>query len=61
MFQCAGLATELLCTTAIVDNVTIRVALKLKLPIGKDAEDAWKAANGAEQQHQPELRNHNSF
>jgi Skp family chaperone for outer membrane proteins len=31
----------------LLDNVTIRVALKLKLPIGKEAEDAWKAANGA--------------
>jgi Skp family chaperone for outer membrane proteins len=31
----------------LLDNVTIRVALKLKLPIGKEAEDAWKAATGA--------------
>jgi Skp family chaperone for outer membrane proteins len=30
----------------ILDNLSIRVALKLKLPLPKDYEDAWKAAIG---------------
>ena len=31
---------------SIADNLTIRVALKLKLPVPKDIEDAFKAATG---------------
>ena len=31
----------------IMDNLSIRVAQKLKLPLPKDYEDAWKAASGA--------------
>ena len=31
---------------SIADNLTIRVALKLKLPISKEIEDAFKAATG---------------
>lgn len=31
---------------SILDNVTIRVAQKLKLPLPKEIEDAWKAAIG---------------
>lgn len=31
---------------SILDNVTIRVAQKLKLPLPKEVEDAWKAAIG---------------
>ncbi|MFY8025335.1 MAG: OmpH family outer membrane protein [Sediminibacterium sp.] len=31
----------------ILDNVTIRVAQKLKLPLPKEIEDAWKAASGS--------------
>ena len=31
---------------SIADNLTIRVALKLKLPIPKDIEEAFKAATG---------------
>ncbi len=31
----------------ILDNLSIRVALKLKLPLPKDFDDAWKAATGA--------------
>jgi Skp family chaperone for outer membrane proteins len=31
----------------ILDNLAIRVAIKLKLPLTKEIEDAWKAANGA--------------
>jgi Skp family chaperone for outer membrane proteins len=30
----------------LLDNLTIRVAMKLKLPLPKDVEDAWKAATG---------------
>ncbi|MES2374641.1 MAG: OmpH family outer membrane protein, partial [Bacteroidota bacterium] len=30
----------------LLDNLTIRVAMKLKLPLGKEVEDAWKAATG---------------
>ncbi len=30
----------------LLDNVTIRVAMKLKLPLPKEVEDAWKAAGG---------------
>ncbi|MDP1845028.1 MAG: OmpH family outer membrane protein [Sediminibacterium sp.] len=30
----------------LLDNLTIRVAMKLKLPLPKEIEDAWKAANG---------------
>jgi Skp family chaperone for outer membrane proteins len=31
---------------SIADNLTIRVALRLKLPVPKDIEDAFKAATG---------------
>lgn len=31
----------------LLDNITIRVAQKLKLPLPKDIEDAWKAASGS--------------
>jgi Skp family chaperone for outer membrane proteins len=31
---------------SIADNLTVRVALRLKLPIPKDIEDAFKAATG---------------
>lgn len=31
----------------ILDNLTIRVAMKLKLPLPKQVEDAWKAAVAA--------------
>jgi Skp family chaperone for outer membrane proteins len=30
----------------LLDNLAIRVAIKLKLPLPKEAEDAWKAAGG---------------
>lgn len=30
----------------ILDNITIRVALKLNLPLDKEITDAWKAAGG---------------
>lgn len=30
----------------LLDNLTIRVAQKLKLPLPKEVEDAWKAASG---------------
>jgi Skp family chaperone for outer membrane proteins len=30
----------------LLDNLAIRVAIKLKLPLPKDAEDAWRAAGG---------------
>jgi Skp family chaperone for outer membrane proteins len=31
----------------LLDNITIRVAQKLKLPLPKEIEDAWKAASGS--------------
>ena len=31
---------------SIADNLTVRVALRLKLPVPKDIEDAFKAATG---------------
>jgi Skp family chaperone for outer membrane proteins len=31
----------------LLDNLSIRVAMKLKLPLSKEIEDAWKAAVGA--------------
>ena len=31
---------------ALLDNLSIRVAMKLKLPLPKEIEDAWKAASG---------------
>ena len=31
----------------LLDNLAIRVAMKLKLPLTKEIEDAWKAASGA--------------
>jgi hypothetical protein len=31
---------------SIADNLTIRVAMKLKLPLPKEIEDAFKAATG---------------
>lgn len=31
----------------LLDNLSIRVAMKLKLPLTKEIEDAWKAATGA--------------
>ena len=31
---------------SILDNLTIRVALKLNLPLSKEILDAWKAAGG---------------
>lgn len=31
----------------LLDNITLRVAFKMKLPIPKEIEDAWKAASGA--------------
>ena len=31
----------------LLDNLAIRTAIKLKLPLTKEIEDAWKAANGA--------------
>ena len=31
----------------LLDNLAIRVAMKLKLPLTKEVEDAWKAASGA--------------
>jgi len=31
----------------LLDNLSIRVAMKLKLPLTKEIEDAWKAASGA--------------
>jgi len=31
----------------LLDNLTIRVAQKLKLPLPKEIEDAWKAASGS--------------
>lgn len=30
----------------LLDNLTIRVAYKLKLPVPKEIDDAWKVANG---------------
>ncbi len=30
----------------LLDNLSIRVAMKLKLPLPKEIEDAWKAASG---------------
>jgi Skp family chaperone for outer membrane proteins len=30
----------------LLDNISIRVAMKLKLPLTKDVEDAWRAASG---------------
>ena len=30
----------------LLDNLSVRVALKLKLTLPKDYEEAWKAANG---------------
>jgi Skp family chaperone for outer membrane proteins len=33
-------------TVSILDNVTIRVAKKLNLPLPKDIEDAWRVASG---------------
>jgi hypothetical protein len=30
----------------LLDNLAIRVAIKLKLALPKEAEDAWKAAGG---------------
>jgi Skp family chaperone for outer membrane proteins len=30
----------------LLDNLSIRVAMKLKLPLSKEVEDAWKAASG---------------
>jgi len=33
-------------TPPLLDNITIRVAIKLKLPLPKEIEDAWKAAGG---------------
>ncbi|MDE3252824.1 MAG: OmpH family outer membrane protein [Bacteroidota bacterium] len=30
----------------LLDNLSIRVAMKLKLPLPKDVEDAWKVASG---------------
>ena len=30
----------------LLDNLAIRVAMKLKLPLTKEIEDAWKAASG---------------
>jgi Skp family chaperone for outer membrane proteins len=30
----------------LLDNLALRVAIKLKLPLPKDAEDAWRAAGG---------------
>ena len=30
----------------LLDNLALRVAIKLKLPLPKEAEDAWKAAGG---------------
>ena len=30
----------------LLDNLTIRVAMKLQLPLPKEIEDAWKAASG---------------
>jgi len=32
---------------SILDNLTIRVAMKLNLPLSKEIMDAWKAAGGA--------------
>ena len=34
-------------TPPLLDNITIRVAIKLKLPLPKEIEDAWKAAGGS--------------
>lgn len=34
-------------TPPLLDNLTIRVAMKLKLPLPKNLEDAWKAAVAA--------------
>lgn len=31
----------------LLDNLSVRVAMKLKLPLPKELEDAWKAALGA--------------
>lgn len=31
----------------LLDNLSIRVAMKLKLPLTKEIEDAWKVASGA--------------
>jgi len=31
----------------LLDNITIRAAQKLKLPLPKEIEDAWKAASGS--------------
>ena len=33
-------------TPPLLDNLVIRVAMKLKLPLPKEVEDAWKAAGG---------------
>lgn len=30
----------------LLDNLAVRVAIKLKLPLPKEAEDAWRAAGG---------------
>jgi Skp family chaperone for outer membrane proteins len=32
---------------SLLDNVGIRALKKLNIPLGKEVEDAWKAANGA--------------
>ena len=34
-------------TPNLLDNLTIRVAQKLKLTLPKEIEDAWKAASGS--------------
>ncbi len=34
-------------TPNLLDNVTIRVAQKLKLALPKEIEDAWKVASGS--------------
>jgi len=31
---------------SVLDNIAFRVAIKMKLPLGKDAEDQWRAAGG---------------
>lgn len=38
--------SEYMVNPPLLDNITLRVAMKLKLPLPKETEDAWKAAVG---------------
>ncbi|MBL0882481.1 MAG: OmpH family outer membrane protein [Chitinophagaceae bacterium] len=45
VFKSEALLTQYV-QPSILDNLTIRVALKLNLPLSKEIMDAWKAAGG---------------